>query len=182
LQQYKIEVKALAYQATMEPTEEQLQVINYVGSIRVLAAAGSGKTTTMAKKVKGEIDTGRCKAEEICFITFTRFAAKQIKDKVEDIVGHEINILCGTFHSMVYKLRQRAGLGATESKNLYDQRMDVWVQEFMAHLQARHPALVKILRAFKILIIDERELQCSKVTDNLTVKVRTVFDAYIYRI
>jgi len=139
----------------MEPTEEQAQVINYVGSIRVLAAAGSGKTTTMAQKVKVEIDSGRCKAEEICFITFTRFAADQIKKHVKKVFGHKVDILCGTFHSMVYKLRLRAGIGTTESKTLYDQRMDVWVQEFMMQLQTRHPILVKILQTFKLLIIDE---------------------------
>lgn len=109
----------------------------------------------MAQKVKAEIESGRCKAEEICFITFTRFAADQIRKRVEKVFGHSVNILCGTFHSMVSTLRRRSGLGSSESKNLYDQRMEVWVQEFMTYLQSRNPSLIKILQTFKLLIIDE---------------------------
>ena len=48
----------------MQYTDEQRQILACnTGSIRILAAAGSGKTTTMAQKVRDEIDSGRCAPE-----------------------------------------------------------------------------------------------------------------------
>jgi hypothetical protein len=123
--------------------------------MRVLAAAGSGKTTTMAKKVKDEIDSGRCTPEEICFATFTRFAADQIRSRVKKVIGHDVNILCGTFHSIIYKLRIRAGLQSSNPDNLYSARMEEWVNEFMVFLRKKESRLVKLLRTFKVFIGDE---------------------------
>jgi hypothetical protein len=140
----------------MKPTSEQRFILeNTTSSLRILAAAGSGKTTTMAQKVKDEIDSGRCKPEEICFTTFTRFAADQIRQRVAKVIGHEVDILCGTFHSIIYKLRARAGLHGSKPDNLYSARMEVWVEEFMTFLRDQHPKLLKILRGFKVLIVDE---------------------------
>ena len=140
----------------MKPTSEQQDILNDVtNSMRVLAAAGSGKTTTMAKKVKDEIDSDRCKSEQICFTTFTRFAADQIRSRVKKVIGHDVNILCGTFHSIIYKLRIRAGLQTSKPDNLYSARMEEWVNEFMVFLRNKEPRLVKVLRTFKVFIGDE---------------------------
>jgi len=140
----------------MKPTSEQQDILNDItNSMRVLAAAGSGKTTTMAQKVKDEIDSGRCKAEEICFGTFTRFAADQIRSRVKKVIGHDVNILCGTFHSIIYKLRIRAGLHGSNPDNLFSARMEEWVNEFMVFLRNKEPRLVKLLMTFKLFIGDE---------------------------
>ena len=140
----------------MQLTHEQQEILDNTGtSLRILAAAGSGKTTTMAQKVRDEIDSGRCKPEEICFTTFTRFAADQIKQRVKKVLGYNANILCGTFHSIIYKLRLRAGLYTIKPDNLYSARMEVWVDEFMAFLYENNPALIKLLQTYKLLIVDE---------------------------
>jgi len=140
----------------MQPTEEQQKILdNTENSLRILAAAGSGKTTTMAQKVRDEIDSGRCKAEEICFTTFTRFAADQIRQRVKKVMGYKVNILCGTFHSIIYKLRLRAGLYTSKPANLYSERMEVWVEEFMTFLREKNPELIKLLQTYKVLIVDE---------------------------
>ena len=71
----------------MEFTEEQELILSQTrGSFKVLAAAGSGKTSTMSFLVKDEIVSGRALESEICFITFTRFAADQIKRKISGIM------------------------------------------------------------------------------------------------
>ena len=140
----------------MLATHEQKAILdNVTDSLRILAAAGSGKTTTMAQKVREEIQSGRCLPEEICFTTFTRFAADQIRTKVKNIIGNDINILCGTFHSIIYKLRMRAGLQCIKPDNLYSARMEEWVNDFMIFLREQNPKLVKLLKAFKLLIVDE---------------------------
>jgi hypothetical protein len=135
--------------------EQQAILDNVQNSLRILAAAGSGKTTTMAQKVKDEISSGRCKAEEICFTTFTRFAADQIRSRVKRVIGYEVNILCGTFHSIIHKLRIRALLPSKKPDDLYSARMEEWVKEFMGFLIQGHPGLIKIIRTFKVLIVDE---------------------------
>lgn len=140
----------------MQPTEEQQTILdNTENSLRILAAAGSGKTTTMAQKVRDEIESGRCKPEEICFTTFTRFAADQIRQRVRKVVGYDVKILCGTFHSIIYKLRTRAGLYTKKPENLYSERMEVWVEEFMTLLREKTPELIKLLQTYKVLIVDE---------------------------
>jgi len=140
----------------MQPTCEQQAILDNVHhSLRILAAAGSGKTTTMAQKVKDEIASGRCNPEEICFTTFTRFAADQIRSRVKRVIGYDVNILCGTFHSIIHKLRIRAGIPSRKPDDLYSARMDEWVKEFMALLTQEQANLIKIIRTFKVLIVDE---------------------------
>jgi len=140
----------------MLATAEQQAILDNVHhSLRILAAAGSGKTTTMAQKVKDEISSGRCKAEEICFTTFTRFAADQIRSRVKRVIGYDVNILCGTFHSIIHKLRTRAAIPSKKPENLYSARMEEWVKEFMGFLTQKHPTLIKVIRSFKLLIVDE---------------------------
>jgi hypothetical protein len=140
----------------MEATPEQQEILSCKeGSFRVLAAAGSGKTTTMAYYVKGEIDSRRAQEQEICFITFTRFAAKQIRDKVAKILGRRAQLLYGTFHATMYKLLATAGLIERNGKGLYDACMEEGVRRFITQMREGHPSLTKILKKFKILIVDE---------------------------
>ena len=140
----------------MEATPEQQEILSCKeGSFRVLAAAGSGKTTTMAYYVKGEIDSRRAQEQEICFITFTRFAAKQIRDKVAKILGRRAQLLYGTFHATMYKLGNRAGFIEPHQRGLYDACMEEGVRRFIAQMRSRNPSLTQILKRFKLLIVDE---------------------------
>jgi hypothetical protein len=140
----------------MELTAEQSLILAKTdGSMRILAAAGSGKTTTMAAYVKQEINAARAQPEEICFITFTRFAAQQIKNRVKKVCGREVKILCGTFHSMMYQLLNAAGIRASKPDGLYDVRMEEWVRNFMIQMSERNPKLIAVLKRYKLLIVDE---------------------------
>ena len=139
----------------MEPTEEQQQILSCrQGSFRVLAAAGSGKTTTMALFVKKEIQEG-VQEQQICFITFTRFAAKQIRDKLFKNLGYKTKVFCGTFHATMFKLGLQAGVIAHKEKGLYASCMEEGVKRFLGHMRTRNPNLTQILKRFKILIVDE---------------------------
>jgi len=140
----------------MQHTSEQKDIICCSdSSFRVLAGAGSGKTSTMAYFVESEIKSGRIRGDEICFITFTRFAAEQIKTKIRNIVGPNHGITCGTFHSTMFKLLHHAGLTLPEGKGLYDARMEEGVTFFISLMEKRNPSLVKVLQKYKCLIIDE---------------------------
>lgn len=139
----------------MDATQEQQDILSCQGSFRVLAAAGSGKTTTMATYVKQEVQGNRTKEHDICFITYTRFAAKQIQDKVSAILGYRAQLLTGTFHKTMYILGHRASIIASHHKGLYDSCMEEGVQRFLEHMRKQTPSLTQILKRFRILIVDE---------------------------
>ncbi len=66
--------------------------------ILVYAGAGTGKTRTIIARVAHLIKTG-VPPGRILLLTFTRRAAREMMDRLEDLVGRECNrILAGTFH------------------------------------------------------------------------------------
>jgi hypothetical protein len=140
----------------MNFTEEQQLILNQkTGSFKVLAAAGSGKTSTMSYLVKDEIESCRAKESEICFITFTRFAADQIKRKISLIMKRYTNVMYGTFHATMYRLLYKACIHPPEPEGLYDARMEEGVKFFINLMIQRDPRLIQVLQAYKILIVDE---------------------------
>ena len=53
-------------------------------NILVEAGAGSGKTTSLIKRMVNLIGRGRCRVEEMAAITFTRKAAAELREKFQD--------------------------------------------------------------------------------------------------
>ena len=62
----------------------------------IVAGAGTGKTHTMVAKARDTVRTGIALPEEIAFVTFTRKAAQEIRDRSGDFPGMEI----GTLHHL----------------------------------------------------------------------------------
>ena len=62
----------------------------------IVAGAGTGKTHTMVAKARDTVRTGIAPPEEIAFVTFTRKAAQEIRDRSGDLPGMEI----GTLHHL----------------------------------------------------------------------------------
>jgi hypothetical protein len=139
----------------MEFTEEQKTVLDTNASMRILAAAGSGKTTTLAHYVKKKLTSFSMNSKEICFITFTRFAAEEIKKKVRAILKRSTQMVTGTFHATMFKMMKMANIPPLHTEFLYDDRMEESVNYFMNHLENGHPGLVTVLQSFKLLVVDE---------------------------
>lgn len=139
----------------MNFTEEQNLILNYEGgSMKISAGAGSGKTTTMANYVDKQIKSG-IREEDIMFITFTRFAAKEIKIKIAKIMEKKHNILTGTFHATMFKLLKMADITLPKPKYLYDARMEEGVKFFLEMVESKNEKLIKILQEFRICVVDE---------------------------
>ena len=69
----------------------------------VLAGPGSGKTLTIAKRIEYLITKYKVRPEEILVITFTKYAAGEMKQRFCRIMGTEgIPVNFGTFHSVYY--------------------------------------------------------------------------------
>jgi len=91
-----------------ELNQEQLSVVqNGDGPCLVLAGAGSGKTRTIIYRVAYllEHDT---KPENILLVTFTNKAAKEMKQRLQLLLGNEINISwAGTFHHIAFRILRK---------------------------------------------------------------------------
>ena len=67
------------------------------GPCMVLAGPGSGKTLTIAKRIEYLITKYKVRPEEILVITFTKYAANEMKNRFRQIIGTSgVPVTCGT--------------------------------------------------------------------------------------
>lgn len=76
---------------------------HFEGPCLVLAGPGSGKTLTIAKRIEYLIKVYKVRPEEILVITFTKYAAGEMKKRFCRIMGSDsFPVNFGTFHSVYY--------------------------------------------------------------------------------
>lgn len=83
----------------------QQKAVNHIkGPMLVLAGAGSGKTKVLTNRIANLIENG-VSPYNILAITFTNKAAKEMKDRVVNLIGDSANnIQISTFHSLGVKI------------------------------------------------------------------------------
>ena len=80
--------------------DKQLEAVLEDGPLLILAGAGSGKTSVLTTKVAYLIKERGINTKNIVAITFTNKAAKEMKERIIDLVGREgYDIQISTFHS-----------------------------------------------------------------------------------
>ena len=86
--------------------ERQLEAVeNLDGPMLVLAGAGSGKTRVLTTKVAYLLDQKDISPRNILAITFTNKAAKEMKERIFNLIGREAFLIqISTFHSFGLKL------------------------------------------------------------------------------
>ena len=73
------------------------------GPCLVLAGPGSGKTLTIVNRIKYLIEKCSVRPDEILVVTFTRFAAQEMKNRLCSLMGRKnIPVTAGTFHGIFY--------------------------------------------------------------------------------
>ena len=82
------------------------------GPLLILAGAGSGKTSTMTHRIAYMIDEKGVDPYNIRAVTFTNKAAREMRDRVEALVGHGLPSWILTFHSACLRIL-RAPCGGT---------------------------------------------------------------------
>ena len=75
----------------------------------VLAGAGTGKTRVLTTRIAHILATGRARPGEILRVTFTNKAAREMKERVGQMVGQVVEGMpwLGTFHSIGVKILRR---------------------------------------------------------------------------
>ncbi len=83
-------------------------VLNTEGPCLVIAGAGSGKTKVLTHKIAYIIEENKAKPWNILAITFTNKAAREMKERVEKLIGDATNDMwLGTFHSICVRILRK---------------------------------------------------------------------------
>ena len=89
------------YKVTLN--EQQREAVNHIdGPCLVMAGAGSGKTKVLTTRIVNLIENG-VRDYNILAITFTNKAAKEMRDRVNNMYG-DVSSFIGTFHSFGLKV------------------------------------------------------------------------------
>ncbi|MDQ6726656.1 MAG: ATP-dependent helicase [Actinomycetota bacterium] len=85
---------------TLVFTSEQLEAITAPNQPQLLVAgAGTGKTTVMARRILHLVESGQARPDQILGLTFTNKAAAHLKAKVREALGPDADVTVGTYHS-----------------------------------------------------------------------------------
>ena len=136
------------------------------GPLLILAGAGSGKTRVLTHRVAYLISEGLCSPWEILVVTFTNKAAKEMRERVEALVGENVKVeWLGTFHSICVRILKRdiEYLGYSKDFNIIDE-------------QDKQKLIKQILRDLKI---DEDKFSASSIASSISKakdELKTVLD------
>ena len=134
------------------------------GPLLIFAGAGSGKTRVLTHRIAYVIATRRVRPDEICAVTFTNKAAREMRARVEQLIGDSIKgMWLGTFHSLGARLLRREGeaIGIPPGFTIYDEA-------------DRLSALRNALRAEGI---DEKRLTPNRVAHAISAAKNEMIDA-----
>lgn len=153
----------------------QLEAVTYLdGPSLVIAGAGSGKTRVLTYKVAYLIEQGY-KPWTILALTFTNKAAREMNQRIEQLVGpgSTTHLFSGTFHSIFARMLRREAelLGYQPNYTIYD--------------ASSSQSLVKNI--IKELQLDDKKYKPSKIAariseakNRLQVPAQYADDSYYY--
>lgn len=93
--------------AGLNPKQKEA-VLHTEGPLLIMAGAGSGKTRVLTHRIAYLIEEKNVNPWNILAITFTNKAAREMKERVNDILGQGGNdVWVSTFHSMCVRILRR---------------------------------------------------------------------------
>ena len=104
--------------------QQRAAVVHCGGPLLVVAGAGSGKTRVLTTRIAHLIASGRARPGEILAITFTNKAAKEMRERLEQVLGGvSRSMWISTFHSACVRLlrAEHTALGMRSAFTIYDQ-------------------------------------------------------------
>ena len=96
------------------------------GPLLIVAGPGTGKTRTLTHRLAHLVATGAAAAEECLAVTFTRRAAEEMRERLEELLSDEARRLTvTTFHALGLSIlrRERGALGLHRGFRVADARM-----------------------------------------------------------
>ena len=108
LSQQALSARGAPYLDGLNPAQrEAVEVLD--GPVLMLAGAGTGKTKALTTRIAHLLSTGRARPNEILAVTFTNKAAREMKNRVGNLLGQQVEGMpwLGTFHAICVKLLRR---------------------------------------------------------------------------
>lgn len=100
-------------------TEQQRAATYGTGGVLVLAAAGSGKTSTLTSRIAYLISEKGIASHNILAVTFTNKAAKEMNQRLYKMGVDTKTLWIGTFHGICNKILRYHAVEAGLKKNFY---------------------------------------------------------------
>lgn len=103
--------------------EKQREAAMYTeGALLILAGAGSGKTSTMTRRIAYLVEGKGVSPYNILAVTFTNKAAREMEERIEGLLGSVNGMWIMTFHAACLRMLRYDGdrLGYTSSFVVYD--------------------------------------------------------------
>ena len=110
------------YLKDLNPSQHE-GVVNVKGPTMIIAGAGSGKTRVLTTRIAYLMDHYNVDPFNILSLTFTNKASKEMRNRIEKLIGPEArNIWMGTFHAVFARIlrTEATHLGYTNNFTIYD--------------------------------------------------------------
>nr|WP_242676053.1 DNA helicase PcrA [Streptosporangium minutum] len=104
--------------------QQREAVVHHGSPLLIVAGAGSGKTRVLTHRIAYLLGERGAQPQEILAITFTNKAAREMKDRVDTLIGpRSAAMWVMTFHSACVRILRREAkrLGFPSSFSIYDQ-------------------------------------------------------------
>jgi len=170
-------------------------VVNVEGPCMIIAGAGSGKTRVLTYRIAHLIREHAVDSFNILALTFTNKAAREMRNRIEAMVGAEArNLWMGTFHSVFARiLRAEASrIGYPSNFTIYDtddskSLIKLIVKEFNLDDKVYKPNIVyNRISSAKNRLVSWREYQNNPIyleddTQNMRPEMGRLYRAYSER-
>ena len=137
------------------------------GPLLIFAGAGSGKTRVLTHRIAHVLATRDVRPHEIMAVTFTNKAAKEMRSRVEVLLGGSTSgMWIGTFHALGARILRRDGsaIGIPSRFSIYD--------------EADRAAALR--RAMAVEDIDDKRFPVNKVGHAISAAKNELLDAAAY--
>jgi len=138
------------------------------GPLLIFAGAGSGKTRVLTHRIAYVIAARGVRPDEVCAVTFTNKAAREMRHRVEQLIGDSIKgMWLGTFHALGARMLRRDGdaVGIPRDYTIYDEA----------------DRLVAMRNALRAEGIDEKRYTPSRVATAVSMAKNELIDARVYQ-
>lgn len=154
--------------------KEQLQaVVDNKGILTVLAGAGSGKTRVLTSRIAHLIQNGAYPSK-ILAVTFTNKAAKEMRMRLEKILGEAVvkHIWVGTFHSICGRILRQ------DIENYKSEEGIRWEKNFAIYDEDESLAIIK--NALKVLDLDDKVYKPKTIKSEISNAKNKLLNAYAF--
>ena len=175
---------------TLNPQQKRA-VIHDKGPLLILAGAGSGKTRVLTHRIAYLIEHRNVNPWNILAVTFTNKAAREMKERVADLVGYgSENIWVSTFHSTCVRILRRFidRIGYGRGFTIYDSDdQKTLMREVCKYLEIdtkkiSEKSIINAISKAKDELISPEEFEKSAGSDYLQKKYAEAYKEYQKRL